>query len=314
MIHDNFEISSERDDIHFENSDEEISLPFINKIDVRIPFLDNKSESEEVSQDNNEGQSRFFFQDKKEESKSITKNICSSPRTNTKTKTKTEPLITKKDKIFLISKVNKKLGRLSNSSKIKKSAKHNKFFQDNIIQKIKVNFHEHIFNFVNLQYEDYLESKNEKITKLIERISPKGYVSIKIEDNLKWFSLKLRDILSSDLSYKFRKLDKNHNKRRIDALYSKNEAKNVINILEKTISEMYEIYSKNIFVNGFKTLNNDLTDLRNKMEANREEEENIQKYLKLYEKVAVNLKDIFSKKKPKQKGYKDYNKTIINCY
>ena len=125
MIHDNFEISSERDDIHFENSDEEISLPFINKIDVRIPFLDNKSESEEVSQDNNEGQSRFFFQDKKEESKSITKNICSSPRTNTKTKTKTEPLITKKDKIFLISKVNKKLGRLSNSSKIKKSAKHN---------------------------------------------------------------------------------------------------------------------------------------------------------------------------------------------
>ena len=30
-------------------------------------------------------------------------------------------------------KINKKLGRLSNSSK--KSAKHNKFFQDNIIQK-----------------------------------------------------------------------------------------------------------------------------------------------------------------------------------
>ena len=240
MIHDNFEISSERDDIHFENSDEEISLLFINKIDVRIPFLDNKSESEEVSQENNESQSRFFFQDKKEENKSITNNICSSPITNTKTntktktKTKTEPLITKKDKIFLITKVNKKLGRLSNSSKIKKSAKHNKFFQDNIIQKIKVNFHEHIFNLVNQQYEDYLESKNEKITKLIERISPKVYVSIKIEDNLKWFSLKLRDILSSDLSYKFRKLDKNHNKRRIDALYNKNEAKNVINILEKT--------------------------------------------------------------------------------
>lgn len=310
MIHDNFEITSERDDIHFENSDEEISLLFINKIDVRIPFLDNKSESEEVSQDNNEGQSRFFFQDKKEENKSLTNNIYSSPRTNTKTntktktKTKTEPLITKKDKIFLITKVNKKLGRLSNSSKIKKSAKHNKFFQDNIIQKIKVNFHEHIFNLVNQQYEDYLESKNEKITKLIERISPKVYVSIKIEDNLKWFSLKLRDILSSDLSYKFRKLDKNHNKRRIDALYNKNEAKNVINILEKTISEMYEIYSKNIFVNGFKTLKDDLVDLRNKMEASEEEEEDIQKYLNLYENIAVRLKDIFSKKKPKQKGDK----------
>ena len=310
MIHDNFEISSERDDIHFENSDEEISLLFINKIDVRIPFLDNKSESEEVSQENNESQSRFFFQDKKEENKSITNNICSSPITNTKTntktktKTKTEPLITKKDKIFLITKVNKKLGRLSNSSKIKKSAKHNKFFQDNIIQKIKVNFHEHIFNLVNQQYEDYLESKNEKITKLIERISPKVYVSIKIEDNLKWFSLKLRDILSSDLSYKFRKLDKNHNKRRIDALYNKNEAKNVINILEKTISEMYEIYSKNIFVNGFKTLKDDLADLRNKMEASEEEEEDIQKYLNLYENIAVRLKDIFSKKKPKQKSDK----------
>ena len=310
MIHDNFEISPERDDIHFENSDEEISLLFINKIDVRIPFLDNKSESEEVSQENNESQSRFFFQDKKEENKSITNNICSSPITNTKTntktktKTKTEPLITKKDKIFLITKVNKKLGRLSNSSKIKKSAKHNKFFQDNIIQKIKVNFHEHIFNLVNQQYEDYLESKNEKITKLIERISPKVYVSIKIEDNLKWFSLKLRDILSSDLSYKFRKLDKNHNKRRIDALYNKNEAKNVINILGKAIGEMCEIYSKNIFVNGFKTLKDDLAELRNKMEASEEEEEDIQKYLNLYENIAVRLKDIFSKKKPKQKGDK----------
>ena len=199
-------------------------------------------------------------------------------------------------------KINKKLGRLSNSSK--KKIKHNKFFQDNIIQKIKVNFHEHIFNLVNQQYEDYLESKNEKITKLIERISPKVYISIKIEDNLKWFSLKLRDILSSDLSYKFRKLDKNHNKRRIDALYSKNEAKNVINILEKTISEMYEIYSKNIFVNGFKTLKDDLVDLRNKMEASKEEEADIQKYLNLYENIAVKLKDIFSKKKPKQKGDK----------
>ena len=84
-----FEISSERD---------EISLPFINKIEVRNPFLDNKSESEEVSQDNKEGQSRFFFQDKKEENKSITKNTCSSQRTNTKPKT--EPLITKKTKFF----------------------------------------------------------------------------------------------------------------------------------------------------------------------------------------------------------------------
>ena len=67
---------------------------------------------------------------------------------------------------------------------------------------------------------------------------------------------------------------------------------------------MYEIYSKNIFVNGFKTLKDDLVDLRNKMEASEEEEEDIQKYLNLYENIAVRLKDIFSKKKPKQKGDK----------
>ena len=302
------EMSINQDDISFENVDEEvINSPFPDKI-----FYDN-NEKEEYFKKNpffddleldTIDERIYFIQSKKEETMPTTKYKDSDTKTKTKTGNK---LIVKNDKeIFLIIKVNKKLGRLSKSSQLK-TGKHNKYFQDNIIQKIKVYFIASVYDYINLLYKLYFESKgvNEKeiASKLLKKISPKVYDSIKIEDNLKWFSSKLKAIFSSDISSKYKTFENNFNKKKIESLYLKNEAKNVIEILEKTVSEMYLIYCNDLKleVEGFKTLKDDLPEIRKKMKESGEKEPDIQEYLKKYKEIALSLEKIFSEKKPKQK-------------
>ena len=144
----------------------------------------------------------------------------------------------------------------------------------------------------------------EKMTKLIQRISPKGYKTIKRDANLTWFSSKIKDILSAELSSKYRKADTNSNKKRIKALYLKNEAKNVIAILEKTVREMFYMYCNNIYIEGFKTLKDDLNDLREKMIGRNEDE--IEEYLSIFEETSICLENIFLKKKSRQKNVKKF--------
>lgn len=289
-----------------------ISCSLDDEIDIENPFLLNEFKPKEM-EDNNEDQIRYFIQDKdkKESDKSITKNYDSSTKTGTKTKIK--PLIRKNEKIFHIKKVNKKLGRLSNANRHKKHfIKHNEYSEDNVVQKIKVRFYDHICNCINRQYELYLETNDinakEKTIKLIQRISPKAYKTIKRDSILTWFSSKIKDIISAELSSKYRKADINSNKKRIKALYLKNEAKNVIVILEKTVREMLYIYCNNIYIEGFKTLKDDLNDLREKMIGRNEDE--IQEYLSIFQETSIYLENIFLKKKSRQKNVKKILKYI----
>ena len=197
-------------------------------------------------------------------------------------------------KPFYIMKVNKKHGRIRKEWKGSIKGKHNKFSKDNIIKKIKTSFHNKIVNYVNYEYKNYrLKGKNYNSqkqinnVKLIKKISPKEITKIKKEDNLNWFSLKLKVLLSSNLSSKYTKFKLNYNENRIKNLSQKKEVFKVIDVLEKTVKDMYEIYINNIKIDGFGTLEDDLIALREKMEKNGEEE--IKTYLNKYEKIAKNL-------------------------
>ena len=225
-------------------------------------------------------------------------NNNSNSMTNTKPTAKKYPKIV--GKIFNIIKVNKKMGRLVKHSRLRfDTVKHNKFSEDNIIRKIKANFHEKFFNYINKEYGEYFKKKHrvKKMIKLIQRISPSESRKIKKEDNIKWFSMKLKDVFSVDLSTKCSKYDSDYNKKQIDMLYQKGEATKVIDILEKKVIDMYKIYSKDIPIEGFETLKDDLEDIKKKMEQNGEE--NIDKYLESYKKIAQNLENIFVSKKPR---------------
>ena len=64
----------------------------------------------------------------------------------------------KKEKIFDISKFNKRKGRLKKNSIV--IGKHNKLAEDNIIRKIKRKFLENLRIYINKEYKKYRIDKN----------------------------------------------------------------------------------------------------------------------------------------------------------
>jgi hypothetical protein len=210
------------------------------------------------------------------------------------------------NKIFNIvqmKKINNKRGRLLKNSKRRHYIKyHDKFKEDNIIKKIKTSFIKKTMNYINKENEIYLNKhKIKKIEKLINRIPPTISTSIKKENNLKWFDSKLKDIFSDKISRKYSKYPDDYNKNQIEKIYKENEAKNVISILDKKFRDMYNIYSKDIKLEGFLTLEDDLKKERKLMEKRGEEA--IDDYLEKYQNVAQNLEKIFLDKKSR-----NYNK------
>ena len=209
------------------------------------------------------------------------------------------------EKIFDISKINKKIGRMLKTLKRKFKAAHNKYSEDNIIRKFKARFQDTLLNYINYKYSEFLISKGKsKKVKLLQRINPAESRKISKADNLRWFSTKLKDLFSSDLSQKCTLYESDYNRKRIKDIYKNNEALNVIDILEKEVIDMYNLYRNNVKIDGFTTLEEDLKTLREKMEKENEEseeEEDIELYLSNYRIIAMRLDKIFEDKKGRNK-------------
>ena len=305
------------------DKDEELSEGILNQLDkndVSIYFFENQNGN--ILYDNEISKNKIYFIEKEElkEGKNIltgntgtgnTANISNNGNNNvsiTKAKTtqgKNGTTIKKipenSSKIFLITKVNKRLGRIEKSKKTIKG-KHNKLCSDNIIQKIKASFHIRIYKYINKEYEKYLILNNIDGPKLIKRISSVEGKKVKKDENLLWFSLKLKDLFSMELSSKYTRFGKNYNKNNIEKLYKENKAKNVINILEKTVREMLYDFCNDKPIDGFETLKYDLEFQKKKME--KENEDNIEDYLKKYKEIAQNLERIFKLKKSRNRSNK----------
>ena len=199
-----------------------------------------------------------------------------------------------KKKIFEINKVNKKLGRLKKNSII--SGKHSKLAEDNIIRKIKRRFLENIRIYINKEYKNYRLEMN-KITNRknwLKKINPKFSCSIKKNENLKWFSLKVYEVFSNNLSLRYSSQNLDLNKRNIQNLFSLNESSKLKDILNTSIEALYSKYIANEKFGDFKTLDDDLKELEKQMKKSGQED--INEYLNKYRNVAINLKSIFMKK------------------
>ena len=290
--------SNDFDDSEFSEIDNLIN--FKNKVVTPTPKLENNQTKKDGKNQNivktksTEYKTKEIIMENKQIIKSQKKDFNSKKKK--KIKNLKKKILLNNNKIFYISKVNKKVGRLGKKLKKLLNGKHNKFCYDNIIRKIKASFHNNIFNYINKKYEIHLKSINQKkITKLLQKISPEESKKIKKDDNLRWLSSKLKDVFSANLSSKCSLYDSDYNKRQIDKLYKEAKIQNLIDIFEKTIREMYEIYVNDIKLDGFETLEDDLKSLQKKME--KEGEEDIEDYLKEYEYVAQNLEQIFKEKK-----------------
>ena len=199
------------------------------------------------------------------------------------------------NRIFQILKDNKNKGRIKKNSNL--IGKHNKFSEDNIIRKFKGRFQEKLRIYINYEYKKYLLNQNQKVKKmkdLIQRITPKISRIIKKKDNLEWLKKKLYQVFSENVSDKCTLYNREYNKYEINKIFKENKATNVINILNKSIEEMLYKFVNNIKVDGLETLDDDMISLKEKLI--KENEDNINEYLKKYKNIAMNFEKIFINK------------------
>jgi len=160
----------------------------------------------------------------------------------------------KKQKIFKIYKMNKKIGRIKKNSCF--IGKHNNNW--------------------------------------LKKITPKFSIQIKKKDNIKWFNSKIFEVFSENLSLRYSSHCLDSNKKNIQKLLSSNEFNNVKDILNTKVEILFSLYIKDVKIEGFKTLKDDIKELEKQMINSKQE--NIKEYLKKYEDTAKNMKDIFDKK------------------
>ena len=211
--------------------------------------------------------------------------------------------IFQKEKIFNIVKINKKIGRIKKDSLLK--GKHDKLSQDNIIRKIKGRFHEKLRIYINEEYKKYISKKyikKRKTKNWLKKINPKVSRKIKKEENMKWFKLKIYEIFSENVSIRYSSSSPDYNKKKINNLFSLGDANDLIEILNSNVEDYFRKYVNDEKIEGFKTLKDDIKELRADMESSKQN--NINEYLKKYEYTAKNLKEIFNKKNPRNIHYK----------
>ena len=202
---------------------------------------------------------------------------------NTIINTKTQ---IEKNKIFDIKKVSKRIGRRKHDKPelYKYEAVHTKYRQDNIIQKIKIHFINSTMDLINREYNEYLNIDSKK--RLLQKIKPNFTKIWRKKGNQEFLEKKLKDVFSEELSERCSTFHdkKNYNKEQIEKLYEKNKAKNVINILDKSLKEMYRIYIME---------NNGMKEYNLKYDLIQIEQKNGKEYAQEYNKKAMDFLNLF---------------------
>ena len=174
-------------------------------------------------------------------------------------------------KTTIVKKTGKSKGRLSKKNgRPSYKIKHSKSSRDDIISKIKRLFVKNTNNYINKKYNGFLLKKKKKKRVLLKKISPEIYRIYSTKDNQHFFNLYLYQLFSQDLSDKITQYSKDYNRKRIKSLYEKNEAKEIIEILNLTVKEMYQIYISNSIPDY--NLENDLENLIKEDEEESEED------------------------------------------
>ena len=142
----------------------------------------------------------------------------------------------------------KKRGRKINITK-KTKILHDKYSQDNIIKKIKGKFLGYIVKFLNnlLKQSNYRKKKYK-----LYKLNYKYINQLKKEEDLEIFKKKLKELLSLEISPKYKKISKLHNKKIINEIFENKDLSNyqVIKFaFELTFKEWIELftYKKNVY-------------------------------------------------------------------
>jgi len=193
----------------------------------------------------------------------------------------------KNQKIFRIKKIRNLLGRrkLNQPELYTSGANHTKFREDNIVRKIKIYFTNSIMSYINKKYIEFLGIKTKK--QLLGRIKPNFANAWTKKENQVYLSKKIKDVFSENLSTKCRRFPNNYNKKQIAKILKNNKAKEVINILNTSVQDIYEKYiDEHDVMPGFNL----------KYDLDKIEKRNGKIYATEYKRIAFNLIEILNKK------------------
>lgn len=75
---------------------------------------------------------------------------------------------------------------------------------------------------------------------------------------MKWFNSKVNEVFSEDVSLRYASHNLDINKQNIQKILSLNESNNVKDILNKKVETLFSKYIKNVKIDGFKTLKDEV--------------------------------------------------------
>ena len=191
-----------------------------------------------------------------------------------------------KDKqIFSIQK-KKKLGRIRKN--LNKKGKHDKYRKDNIIRRFKVHLMKNIYHYINSSFNINIRNKNPKNINMIKIIPSDNIKLTSKKENISWLNSTIKNIFSQKISSKVSTFPSDYNKKLINKIYEEKKEIKVINILEKTIREMWLIYINNDDESypGFTKLKDDIIKLKNLGEN--------ECYINLYIQIAQKFEEIYN--------------------
>ena len=120
-----------------------------------------------------------------------------------------------------------------------------------------------IYDYINSLF--LINKKCMKHKKVIKKISYYDTTLISKKDNIEWLNSSIRNIFSKNITSKISIYNNDYNKKLIGLIYEENIELDVINILNKTIREMWLVYisdDKEKSYTGFATLKDDVNKLR----------------------------------------------------
>ena len=189
-----------------------------------------------------------------------------------------------KKKIFKINN-KKKFGRKPYSSIIK--GKHTKYSYDNILRKIKVKFFNKIIRYINSIIAKY---QNQYKINILFPLIGKIHQNNTLYFNKKLLNSKLKDIFSSfEINRKFKLYKTTYNKDIIDSIYKYNITE-LINILEMSFLEVFNIFrdeNETEKLKGLEKIDTIIREIKNK--------ENDEDYILKFSNIVKNFENYYFK-------------------
>ncbi len=197
----------------------------------------------------------------------------------------------------------KSRGRMRKTDKNRLDIQHSKMADDNILKKINSYFIKSIRKWLNSSFIDqngnFISEYKDQFLKISSKIIGNNLKKVKV---MELMNMTFKEIFSGDISNKYKRINRDYNKKLIEEIYKENKQIYVIFILDLTFIEALH------FFNGQKRI----VDFENIIKQRNLNEDKINEFFGKFYKIDIFLKEIYNKEIINEKEFlvQDYIQRI----